>query len=206
MSSSHQQEPTVGDEELRPTQTEGYKIGEKKSVNEYAQLDANDESLNRWKASLGIGAEGAAGDPSKPKLTLHSLSLVSASAPGGRVSVELDKGKDHLEQLKKNPLTVKEGVEYQVALSFSVGQEVISGLKYLQVVKRAGVTVDKLEEMIGSYGPSPTPQEKRFAQEEAPSGMLARSGTNTVRSRVIDDDGTVYADWTWAFKIAKEWS
>lgn len=65
---SHQQEPTVGDEELRPTQTEGYKIGEKKSVNEYAQLDANDESLNRWKASLGIGAGGAPGDPSKPKV------------------------------------------------------------------------------------------------------------------------------------------
>lgn len=25
--------------------------------------------------------------------------------------------------------------------------------------------------------------------------MLARSGSNTVRSRVIDDDGNVYADW-----------
>jgi len=77
----------------------------------------------------------------------------------------------------------------------SVGQEVLSGLKYLHVVKRAGVTVDKLEEMIGSYGPRPEPYEKRFATEEAPSGMLARSGGNTVRSRVIDDDGNVYADW-----------
>lgn len=55
--------------------------------------------------------------------------------------------------------------------------------------------VDKLEEMIGSYGPRSEPYTKRFATEEAPSGLLARSGTNTVRSRVVDDDGTVFADW-----------
>jgi len=29
----------------------------------------------------------------------------------------------------------------------------VSGLKYLQVVKRAGMTVDKTEAMLGSYGP-----------------------------------------------------
>ena len=31
--------------------------------------------------------------------------------------------------------------------------EIVSGLKYLQVVKRTGVTVDKTEAMLGSYGP-----------------------------------------------------
>lgn len=67
----------------------------------------------------------------------------------------------------------------------SVGNELLVGLKYIHVVKRAGITVDKLEEMIGSYGPRPEPYEKRFAQEEAPSGMLARGGNNTVRSRYV---------------------
>jgi Rho GDP-dissociation inhibitor len=52
-----------------------------------------------------------------------------------------------------------------------------------------------MEQMIGSYGPSKEPHTKRFATEEAPSGLMARSGNNTVRSRVIDDDGQVYADW-----------
>lgn len=42
---------------------------------EYAQLDAEDESLARWKASLGIGADAGVGDPSKPKVKLL-LSLV----------------------------------------------------------------------------------------------------------------------------------
>ena len=43
-----------------PSQTAGYKAGNLKSVDEYKNLDANDESLNRWKASLGLAnADGA---------------------------------------------------------------------------------------------------------------------------------------------------
>ncbi|KAJ2847394.1 rho GDP dissociation inhibitor, partial [Coemansia erecta] len=41
-------------DELVATQTEGYKVGEKKDINELKALDANDESLNKWKASLGL--------------------------------------------------------------------------------------------------------------------------------------------------------
>lgn len=118
------------------------------------------------------------------------------------------------------------------------------GVRYLQVVKRSGIKgeplqlperhidmpyhipVDKLEQMLGSYGPNTkeTPfYVKNFDPEESPSGMLARSGTYNVRSRVVDDDGEVYAgmspfassgsqclmeaaeDWEWSFKLAKEW-
>lgn len=62
-------------------------------------------------------------------------------------------------------------------------------------------TVDKMEEMIGSYGPRPEPYEKTFASSEAPSGMMAR-GNYSVRSRVVDDDNNVFADWEWAFKVS----
>ncbi len=33
--------------------------------------------------------------------------------------------------------------------------------------------------------------------------MIARSGTYSVRSRIIDDDKAVYADFEWQFKLAK---
>lgn len=125
----------------------------------------------------------------------------------------------------------QEGAEYSVEIKFRVNN-LVSGLKYIQAAKRAGMTgafrvlpvqrspcgardtdpgscrirtVDKLESMIGSYGPSPEPVTKRFVTEEAPSGMLARSGSYTVRSRVIDDDKNVYVDFEWTFKLAKEW-
>ena len=55
--------------------------------------------------------------------------------------------------------------------------------------------VDKMEQMLGSYGAHPKGEAytKNFDPEESPSGMLARSGTYHVRSRVVDDDGKVYA-------------
>ncbi|KAG6854999.1 hypothetical protein C0991_005928 [Blastosporella zonata] len=68
-------------------------------------------------------------------------------------------------------------------------------------------TVDKLEQMLGSYGPHPQGEayKKNFEPEESPSGLLVRTGSYNVRSRVVDDDGEVYADWEWSFKLAKEW-
>lgn len=75
--------------------------------------------------------------------------------------------------------------------------------------------------MLGSYGPQQEPYTKVFASEESPSGMLARSGTYVVRSRVMDDDNTIWLDFEWGgyliiycqsiansmagFKLGKEW-
>jgi hypothetical protein len=50
--------------------------------------------------------------------------------------------------------------------------------------------------MIGSYAPQEKPYEKKFATEQAPSGMLAR-GHYVVRSKFFDDDKTVHLDWEW---------
>lgn len=49
--------------------------------------------------------------------------------------------------------------------------------------------------MLGSYAPHPKGEAytTNFPEEESPSGMLARSGTYNVKSRVVDDDGEVYA-------------
>ena len=55
------------------------------------------------------------------------------------------------------------------------------------------ITVDKDEHMIGSYGANAEPYAKNFPTEESPSGMIARSGTYHVRSRLLDDDKTIYA-------------
>jgi hypothetical protein len=46
----------------------GYKPGAAKSLDEYAKLDAEDDSLARWKASLGV-VPGASGPASGPKVS-----------------------------------------------------------------------------------------------------------------------------------------
>lgn len=200
-STQHSSQPSVDDEDLKPSQTAGYNPGVAKTLEEYANLDAQDESLRKWKESLGIVPGTAANG--KPTLSICSLSLHS---PDLSTPIVMDlTNQETLLKYKKEPITIKEGAEYSVEIAFKVEGGVISGVKYLQVVKRAGVKLDKLESMIGSYGPSSDVHVKRFVSEEAPSGMLARSGTYTARSRVIDDDGTVWADFEWSFKIAKEW-
>jgi len=129
--------------------------------------------------------------------------LIAKSRAAGPIVFDLTRP-EKLAGLKKTPVVIKEGAEYAVELKFRVNSDVVSGLKYLQVVKRSGLSLDKLESMVGSYGPSPNSVVKRFVSDKAPSGILAR-GTYVVRSRVIDDDKTVYIDFEWAFKIAKDW-
>ncbi|KAK1236693.1 rho GDP dissociation inhibitor [Marasmius sp. AFHP31] len=193
-------------DDLKPTTTPGYKPTAAKSVDEYAKLDAEDESLARWKASLGITGSGP-GAASGPKVTILTLELLSSTLPAGKSIVFKLDNKSSYESTKKNPVVIKEGVEYNVRITFRVNHSVVSGIRFIQVVKRAGIKVDKLEQMLGSYGPSPDGQfyTKDFESEESPSGMLARSGTYDVKSRVVDDDGEVYADFEWHFKLAKEW-
>ncbi|KAJ1310988.1 hypothetical protein OPQ81_009497 [Rhizoctonia solani] len=193
--------PQEHDDDLNPSQTSGYKVTAKKTVDEYAKLDADDESLTRWKASLGIGA-GGGGDA---KFIVKSLFLTSPTLPPGRtISLDLT-DPQALENVKKNPIVIKEGVEYSVGMKFVIENDVISGLRYLHVVKRAGIKVDKIDQMIGSYGPKAEQQSATFITEESPEGMLARSGTYVVRSRITDDDQHIHADFEWSFKLAKEW-
>jgi len=195
--------------DLKPTFHEGFKLGEKKTAEELAQLDAEDESLAKWKASLGLapGMSALTTGPG-PQVTVLSMFLTSPTLPEGKtISLDLQ-DPSLLETYKKTPITIKEGVTYNVGVTFKVNHGIISGVRYIHVVKRTGVKVDKLEQMLGSYAPEPNgvPYTKNFPEDESPSGMVARTGTYNVKSRVLDDDNNVYADFEWSFKLAKEWS
>ena len=76
-----------------------------------------------------------------------------------------------LDDLQFKSFVLKEGVTYLIVISFKVQNDVVCGLKYLHSVKRSGIKVDRMEEMIGSYGPRAEPFETKFAPDEAPSGM-----------------------------------
>ena len=53
-----------------------------------------------------------------------------------------------LEKLKSKPFTIKESAKFRMKATFRVQHDVLSGLKYLQVVKRRGIRVGKDEEML----------------------------------------------------------
>lgn len=111
------------------------------------QTDQNDESLNRWKASLGISSSPAL--PVDPKDTrrciIHSLALEAAGRPDITIDLSVPGA---LESLKSKPFSIKEGAKFRMKATFKVQHDVLSGLKYLQVVKRKGIRVSKDEEML----------------------------------------------------------
>ncbi|KZF23194.1 rho-gdp dissociation inhibitor [Xylona heveae TC161] len=193
------------DDDLAPSRTEGFKLGEKKTLEEYQKLDENDESLRKWKESLGIGSGQSLADSSDPrKAIILSLALEVEGRPD--IVVDLT-APGSVETLKSKPFTIKEGARFNMTATFKVQHEVLSGLKYLQVIKRGGIRVRKDEEMIGSYAPSTSDKPsyvKKFAKEDAPSGMMAR-GHYTATSKFIDDDDNTHLMFEWSFDIKKDW-
>lgn len=123
-------------------------------------LDQNDESLNRWKASLGLGTGTPIGDASDPrKCIIKSLALESE----GREDITIDlSAPEAVDTLKDKPFTIKEGSTFRIKATFVVQHEVLSGLKYVQVVKRKGVKVSKDEEMLVSSWRAPWPDNQRI--------------------------------------------
>lgn len=121
--------------------------------------------------------------------------MIDVSAPGA------------VETLKNKPFIIKEGATYQMVATFVVQHEVLSGLKYIQQVKRKGIPVGKDQEMIGSFPPNTTDRpthSKAFAPEEAPSGMMVRGKYDAV-SKFVDDDKVPHLQFEWSFEIAKDW-
>ena len=132
-----------------------------------------------------------------------------------------------MESLAKKPFTIKEGTTYNMLVKFRVQHELISGLRYLQRIKRGGLPIDKSEEMMGSFLPNtlknPVYEKKcRFwaplllphchvnlllcivTEKEAPSGMLYR-GHYDVFSRFMDDDRRSHLEFHWSLDVKKSW-
>lgn len=114
--------------------------------------DANDESLQRYKESLGLTGGKDLSDPNDKRVCIiHSLTMDSP----GRGPVTIDLATPGAETtLKDKPFKIKEGAKFTMSATFKVQHEILSGLHYVQIVKRKGIKVSKDSEMIGSYAPN----------------------------------------------------
>jgi Rho GDP-dissociation inhibitor len=192
------------EEDMLPEET-GYKVTQpKQSLAEYQQMDSNDDSLQRYKESLGLGGGQDLSDPNDPRVCII-LSL-SMETPG-RDAVTIDlSAPGSQETLKEKPFQIKEGSKFCMVAKFKVQHEILSGLRYVQIIKRKGIKVGKVDEMIGSYAPNTdkTPvHSKKFPEYDAPSGMLARGHYNC-SSCFVDDDKKEHLRFDWSFDIVKD--
>ena len=109
--------------------------------------------------------------------------------------------------MAKNPLILKEGCQYKFQITFQVQHEIVSGIRFTNVVKRA-VFSETEEVVIGSHAPAAEPHTFMFPRRgwrTAPSGMLMR-GTYSGKIRLFDSDDVTHAGFDYKIKIAKKWS
>ncbi|KAK6463076.1 immunoglobulin E-set [Scheffersomyces coipomensis] len=196
------------DDDLVPETVEGYVVGEKKTVDEYTKLDAEDESLAKWKASLGLSANSTpypvkAGDNRTVVLVEIGLEFPESNdLKPIFFNLEDAKGNTVSKDIKFN---IKEKSVYQLVLRFRIQGEIITGLKYLHSIKKTGIRVDKMEEPLGSYAPNTVEKpyyESNFDAVEAPSGFLARGDYSAI-TKLVDDDKKVHLSFPWNFTITK---
>jgi Rho GDP-dissociation inhibitor len=132
--------------------------------------DEHDESLRKYKETL-LGAAVTPGntisDPNDPrKCIIESLGLEVE----GREDIIIDlKSPGAVEALEKKPFTIKEGADFRMKVCFKVQHDVLAGLKYVQVVKRMGLS-QKQQEMIVSLAHRPL------------AGKYSRNNTGFIRS------------------------
>jgi len=197
MAESEEQIQPIADEE--PEQAAGYKAPEQKSVSEIQQLDADDESLVRYKQTLlgELPPEAAPKDDPRKVIVEKMIILVE-----GRDDTVFDL--TDLAKVKEGKHVIKEGIAYKLKIVFKVHHEIVAGLKFHNVISKKGINVDKQTHMVGSFPPKGEAHEFTIKEADMPKGMLAR-GNYKVKSKFLDDDKNVHLAWEWQFELKKDW-
>ncbi|CUS23100.1 LAQU0S08e02124g1_1 [Lachancea quebecensis] len=192
--------------EFQDENSDRYKVSAKKTLAEYQKLDAEDESLAKWKESLGLSSDTLPlefpGDKRKVVIQKIQLLVDTESQP---ITFDLTNDKT-IKELASTRHKIKEKSIYKLKITFKVQHEIITGLRYVQYIKKAGIAVDKIDDHLGSYAPNTTKKpfyEVELPESEAPSGFLARGGYSAI-SKFIDDDKTNHLTLNWGVEIVKK--
>ncbi|AMD20085.1 HCL066Cp [Eremothecium sinecaudum] len=183
-----------------------YKVKAKKTLEEYKKLDAEDESLAKWKESLGLSDDILPPESSEPdkKVVIKCIQLLIDTEPE---PITFDFSSDQaIKELASKRYKIKENSVYMLKIKFRVQHEIITGLRYVQYIKKAGIAVDRIDNHLGSYAPNTKQRpfyEVELPASEAPSGFLGRGNYSAV-SKFIDDDQNNHLTLNWAVEITKK--
>ncbi|GJM99920.1 hypothetical protein PR202_ga17061 [Eleusine coracana subsp. coracana] len=180
---------------------EAIELGPRVSIKEQLEKDKDDESLRRWKEQLlGSVDLNSVGETLEPDVKITSLSILSPGRPDIILPLPAEP------RGSKEPwFTLKEGSAYQLKFSFTVVDNIVSGLRYTNTVWKAGIKVDSTKEMLGTFSPQSEPYTYLTPEETTPSGMFAR-GSYTAKTKFLDDDLKCYLEMNYTFDIRRDWS
>ncbi|KAJ0967829.1 hypothetical protein J5N97_024746 [Dioscorea zingiberensis] len=89
--------------------------------------------------------------------------------------------------------TLKEGSQYKLKFTFSVSNNIVSGLRFNNKVWKTGVKVGSTKEMLGTYSPQVEPYTCEVPKDTILLGIFTR-GSYFARTKFVDDDGKSYLE------------
>ena len=185
-------------EDERPNNTAGYKIAPKVGIDELLKKDADDVALQKYKESLlGSSNQSKNKFPNDERyIIVENFSINFDDHPA--LSFNPNTGKPPL-------LKIKEGTAYRIKIRFYCQHNLVSGLKFINIVSNGlGIRLDKQENVLGSYAPQLEAYERVMDEEVAPEGFFAR-GSYKAKCRLIDDDSQIHNEFDYAFDITSDW-
>lgn len=190
-----------------PVKNYRYSIKASARVEELLAMDAEDESLAKYKKSLlGAAADGDLGDVSDPRrLIVEEFRVVFAPEEGLPDIVHELGTEEGLSKLREDGISMPEGCKFKFHISFRVQHEIIAGVKFINIVKKS-LAKEKEELMIGSYPPSSVPHKFEFPKwgySEAPKGMMFR-GKYKVVNTFMDSDKVQHLEFKYELNITKK--
>ncbi|KAF9606906.1 hypothetical protein IFM89_029505 [Coptis chinensis] len=147
----------------------GFVPGPLLTLKEQLEKDKDDESLRRWKEKLLGCVEEDLNDQMEPEVKFHSIGIISDDC--GETTTQLPVNRS---QSSGVLFTLKEGSDYRLKLTFTVQQNIVSGLRYSNTVWKGGLKVDQSKGMLGTFAPQREPYTHTLDEETTPSGVLAR--------------------------------
>lgn len=162
----------------------------------------NGRRLQSWKEQhlehINIRELGDTRVSQVPEVEVKSISIICRGRP------EIVLSEPFASSPKALLFAIKEGSRYRLRFNFIVSNKIVTGLRYVNTLWKAGVRVDKSEVLLGSFSPKEEPYSYELEEDTAPSGIFVR-GLYCARTKVIDDHQNCYLDIKYYFEIQKTW-
>lgn len=175
-------------------------LGPQLALKEQLEMDKDDESLRKWKEQLLAGVDlSQVGENLDPEVKIQSLTIITPDRPDFVLSIPF------VPNAKGYAFSLKDGSRYRLKFSFTVSNNIVSGLRYTNTVWKTGVRVENTKVMLGTFSPQKEPYAYELEEETTPSGIFAR-GSYSAKTKFVDDDGKCHLEMSYYFEIKKDWS
>ena len=141
-----------------------------------------------------------------PFVEIEQIEIVCQDRPEGNIVLNLKKmdNEEGPTMHVADEYNLKEGSITKFKVTFKVHNDIVYGLKFCKVVRKAKVVVAKDEEVMGTFAPTKLSHVVELSPDETPSGFFKRTSYSG-KAMIVDMDGIVHLQYNFNFAIGKNW-